>query len=353
MPPTDVETAHPQDLTPIDTRCSSAPREGAVPQRRHDVRCLALPGDHGCVRGHGRRGSGDQGAGNRSVRHAVPRGRVHGARLRLPPSRGERRSAAADRPHRRTARRLARRDPTSPAPCPRSTRRGSRSGASRSRAATSSPSRPAAPVSPQRSRRRRSSTARPPRPAAMRHTTTRALLRLTGRGLLDAVGGRLGREPLLVPLAGPPGTVAMLTTPDALNGDRALNPDNRYPDWQQEIAARSALRIGFYRPGRAASRVECPLLVLAYDQDDVGAGRRRRPRRRARSPAGGRPPAGRALRAVPGRSHTGRRPPAVLPARAPARRSRDDLARSSCPPGRSTTRTPAATAPRSSCSAAS
>ena len=103
----------------------------------------------------------------------------------------------------------------------------------------------------------------------MRHTTVRAFLRLTGRGLIDTVGGRLGREPLLVPLAGQPGTVAMLTTPDALNGDRALNPDNRYPDWQQEIAARSALRIGFYRPGRAASRVKCPLLVLAYDHDDV------------------------------------------------------------------------------------
>jgi pimeloyl-ACP methyl ester carboxylesterase len=103
----------------------------------------------------------------------------------------------------------------------------------------------------------------------MRHTTPLALLRLSGRGLLDAVGGLLGREPLLVPLAGQPGTVAMLATPDALNGDRALNPDNRYPDWQQDVAARSVLRIGFYRPGRIASRVGCPLLVLAYDQDDV------------------------------------------------------------------------------------
>jgi pimeloyl-ACP methyl ester carboxylesterase len=106
-------------------------------------------------------------------------------------------------------------------------------------------------------------------PGAMRHTTRRALLRLTGRGLLDAVGGLFGREPRLVPLVGRPGTVAMLTTPDALNGDRALNPDNRYPDWQQEVAARSALRIGFYRPARFASRVGCPVLVLAYDQDDV------------------------------------------------------------------------------------
>jgi hypothetical protein len=78
------------------------------------------------------------------------------------------------------------------------------------------------------------------------------LLRLTGRGILDAVGGLAGRKPLLVPLAGEPGTVAMLTTPDGRRGDLALNPGNRYPEWQQAIAARSAVRISFYRPGRAA-----------------------------------------------------------------------------------------------------
>jgi len=102
---------------------------------------------------------------------------------------------------------------------------------------------------------------------AARHQKPLAMLRLTGRGILDAVGGFLGRRPRLVPLAGEPGTVSMLTTPDSLDGDRALNPDNMYPDWQQAIAARSALRITVYRPGRFASRVRCPLLVLACDQD--------------------------------------------------------------------------------------
>jgi pimeloyl-ACP methyl ester carboxylesterase len=104
-------------------------------------------------------------------------------------------------------------------------------------------------------------------PNAMRHMTPLAALRLTGRGLLDAIGGLFGREPLLVALAGPRGTVASLTTPDGARGAEALNPDNKYPDWQQEVAARSALRLGFYRPGRSASRVRCPLLVLAYDDD--------------------------------------------------------------------------------------
>jgi len=101
----------------------------------------------------------------------------------------------------------------------------------------------------------------------MRHQKPLAMLRVTGRGILDALGGLVGRPPLLVPLVGQPGTVAMLTTPDALDSDRVLNPDNRYPEWQQEVAARSALRLGFYRPGRLASEVRCPLLVVVCDQD--------------------------------------------------------------------------------------
>ncbi|TFV83485.1 alpha/beta hydrolase [Blastococcus sp. CT_GayMR16] len=102
---------------------------------------------------------------------------------------------------------------------------------------------------------------------ALRHQEPLALLRLMGRGLRDALGGLVGRAPLLVPLAGAPGTVAVLTTPDAIHGDAALDPDNRYPEWQQAVAARSALRVGLYRPGRFASRVRCPLLVVVCDQD--------------------------------------------------------------------------------------
>jgi uncharacterized protein len=104
---------------------------------------------------------------------------------------------------------------------------------------------------------------------ALRHTTAGALARLTARATADALGGLLGRAPLLVPLAGPRGTVAALTTPDSLNGAPALNPANKYPQWQQNVAARSALRVGFYRPARFAAHIRCPLLVLAYDQDGV------------------------------------------------------------------------------------
>ena len=104
-------------------------------------------------------------------------------------------------------------------------------------------------------------------PNALRSMTPLALARLTGRGVLDAIGGLLGRPPLLVPLAGARGEVASLTTPDSADAGRALNPGGRYPGWQQTVAARSALTIGLYRPGRAASRVPCPLLVVAYEDD--------------------------------------------------------------------------------------
>jgi len=106
-------------------------------------------------------------------------------------------------------------------------------------------------------------------PNGFRHTTPLSGLRITARGVRDGLGSLIGRDPLLVPLAGEKGTVAALTTPDSRNGSKALNPGNRYPEWQQEVSAWSALRIGMYRPARRASRVACPLLVVAAEGDGV------------------------------------------------------------------------------------
>lgn len=102
---------------------------------------------------------------------------------------------------------------------------------------------------------------------AARHQKPLAMLRLTGRAFLDVLGQRFGRAPRLVPLNGRPGTVAFLTTPDAQQTGQALNPGNRYPDWQQSAAADFALRLGFYRPGRDASRIQVPLLIVVCDAD--------------------------------------------------------------------------------------
>ncbi|MFD7003990.1 alpha/beta fold hydrolase [Streptomyces mirabilis] len=61
-------------------------------------------------------------------------------------------------------------------------------------------------------------------PHALHSMTSLSALRLFGRGVADALGGLVGRPPLLVPTAGPRGVVASLTTPDAMDGDRPSIP---------------------------------------------------------------------------------------------------------------------------------
>ena len=108
---------------------------------------------------------------------------------------------------------------------------------------------------------------------ASRYQTPGSALRLIGRSLLDLAGGLFGRPPRLVDLAGPPGTVALLNTPDAQLSNATLNPDNRYPEWQQSIAARSVFPAALYRPLKYAPDARCPMLyvVCADDQSALAA----------------------------------------------------------------------------------
>lgn len=120
-------------------------------------------------------------------------------------------------------------------------------------------------------------------PNALRHETLRVATTFPLLALVDTVGGAFGRPPRLVPLTGPRGTVAALTTPDAQDGPHALDPDGRYPQWQQQIAARSVIRLATHRPGHAASRIRCPVLFLVADQDQSAPpGPARRTARRCR-----------------------------------------------------------------------
>jgi pimeloyl-ACP methyl ester carboxylesterase len=105
-------------------------------------------------------------------------------------------------------------------------------------------------------------------PNALRSMTPRSAIGLVLCALRDIGRRRLvRRSPVLVPLSGPRGTLASVTTPDGARGASALDPDGRYRDWEQTVAAGSALRLGLYRPGRVAKRIRCPLLVVAYAGD--------------------------------------------------------------------------------------
>lgn len=91
--------------------------------------------------------------------------------------------------------------------------------------------------------------------------------RITARALRDAAGARLGKAPVLIPAAGKPGSVALMSTPDAYSGYLALVPDGA--DFPNEVSARIALQVSTYRPGRRTADIACPILFCVCEADSV------------------------------------------------------------------------------------
>jgi fermentation-respiration switch protein FrsA (DUF1100 family) len=103
--------------------------------------------------------------------------------------------------------------------------------------------------------------------ATLRSAGPANMARLTVAGLIDQARALVGRRPYYMPTVGPPGTLAAMNSPDAEPGYSRMYPDGF--EWRNEVAARSALRVGTYAPGRRAKDVACPLLVLVGTQDVV------------------------------------------------------------------------------------
>jgi len=101
--------------------------------------------------------------------------------------------------------------------------------------------------------------------ALRRYAGTGHLLRLAWAGIRDSIANLAGADPHYIPIVGPPGTLATMSSEDAYAGYRAITP----PDWCNEIAARFVLALPFYRPGRRANRLACPTLVQICDEDSV------------------------------------------------------------------------------------
>lgn len=99
----------------------------------------------------------------------------------------------------------------------------------------------------------------------LRYAGPGQLLRVTAHGIRDAAGALLGRAPHTLPLVGPPGSLAAMTTEDAEAGYKAIVG----PTWRNEIGARALLEVGLNRPLRRAPDVRCPLLVQIAITDTV------------------------------------------------------------------------------------
>jgi fermentation-respiration switch protein FrsA (DUF1100 family) len=99
----------------------------------------------------------------------------------------------------------------------------------------------------------------------LRYAGPAALAKVTAAALRDAVGARRGEPPVTLPVVGPPGTLAAMSTEDAEPGYCAITG----PTWRNEVAARFALTAGLYRPGLQADRLPCPILVQIADRDAI------------------------------------------------------------------------------------
>lgn len=83
----------------------------------------------------------------------------------------------------------------------------------------------------------------------------------------DCVSMLRRRAPVMIPLAGPAGSLALMNAPDALPGYQALIPKNG--TFRNEVAARVAPTIMRYRPGKQAHKVAAPILFCISDTDSV------------------------------------------------------------------------------------
>jgi dienelactone hydrolase len=103
--------------------------------------------------------------------------------------------------------------------------------------------------------------------ASARALGPRASMKLLPYVARDLVASARGKEPVTLPLAGPPGSIALMNAYDALPGYEALVPPGL--DFVNAAAARVVPTITRYRPGRAAKHVQMPILFCVSNHDTV------------------------------------------------------------------------------------
>jgi fermentation-respiration switch protein FrsA (DUF1100 family) len=94
----------------------------------------------------------------------------------------------------------------------------------------------------------------------------RHVARLTGAGLRDALRAVRGADPYRIPAAGPPGSLAVLNSPDSAPGYTAITPPGS--TWTNEICARVALAPP-YSLAKKVRGIDCPVLYCLTEEDDV------------------------------------------------------------------------------------
>jgi quorum-quenching protein AidA len=92
-------------------------------------------------------------------------------------------------------------------------------------------------------------------------------VKLTALALQDRIGAALGKQPIMVPVSGLPSETALMNSADTIAGVTALTQCD--PDYKNHVAARFALDIIRYYPGRNTPKIKAPVLFCICDPDTV------------------------------------------------------------------------------------
>ncbi len=92
-------------------------------------------------------------------------------------------------------------------------------------------------------------------------------LKLTVLALADRIGSLFGAKPIMVKVAGRPNDTALMTAPDAYDGYNNLVPKGA--TLINYAAARFALDIIRYYPGRKTAQIQAPVLFQVCNNDSV------------------------------------------------------------------------------------
>ena len=92
-------------------------------------------------------------------------------------------------------------------------------------------------------------------------------IKMTGLAMVDTIGSLFGAKPVMVTVAAKPGEVGLMNSHDAYTGYLALQPEGkRSPNF---VAARFAMDIIRYYPGRKAKQIKAPVLFCVCETDTV------------------------------------------------------------------------------------
>ena len=86
-------------------------------------------------------------------------------------------------------------------------------------------------------------------------------------GIRDLLRIMTFRQPHFVKIIGTPDEFAVMNTPESFPGYTSMIPEDT--DWENKCPARILLKFATYRPISAASKVQCPALVMMAENDSL------------------------------------------------------------------------------------